>query len=88
MSPTDFFVLTFDSTHHAIRAENLLKKAGLDIDMIPTPRDITSNCGLSIKFSVDNLGQVRKVLNINPSVMRLYRGMKLGKQIIYFQEEM
>lgn len=45
------YVITFDSTHAAIEAEKRLMKTGAKIHVIPTPRQITANCGLSIKIT-------------------------------------
>jgi hypothetical protein len=45
------YVITFDSTHAAMDAEKKLLKTGIKIHMIPTPRQITANCGLSLKIT-------------------------------------
>lgn len=47
-----FLILTFDSTHHAMRAEDVLKENELSIKTIPTPRDITLSCGLAIRANI------------------------------------
>ncbi|MEI8216474.1 MAG: DUF3343 domain-containing protein [Eubacteriales bacterium] len=48
-----FYVLSFDSTSHAIQTEIRIKDY-FRIATIPTPREITNSCGLSIKiFSLD-----------------------------------
>lgn len=47
------WLLSFDSTHHAIAAENLVKEnrpEGLVMHVIPTPRQITASCGISLLF--------------------------------------
>ncbi len=44
------YVITFDSTHAAMEAEKRLMKTGAKIHVIPTPRQITANCGLSIRI--------------------------------------
>lgn len=54
-----FYVITFDSTHHAIKGEKLLKDMGIEIKMIPTPREITASCGLSIRFEPQALETVK-----------------------------
>ena len=46
----DYSVVLFHSTAHAIRAEKVLVQAGLRIKMIPTPRQISSNCGMALRF--------------------------------------
>ena len=41
-------VITFHSTHHAIKAEKRLKTGNFKIELIPTPREISSECGFTI----------------------------------------
>ncbi|ABR46271.1 conserved hypothetical protein [Alkaliphilus metalliredigens QYMF] len=62
MSQQGFYVVVFDSTHHAISAEKQLKKEKIAFNVIPTPREITASCGLSIKFNAEVLGTVQKVV--------------------------
>ncbi|EOD00037.1 DUF3343 domain-containing protein [Caldisalinibacter kiritimatiensis] len=57
-----YFVMTFDSTHYAIKAEKVLKEEKIDIRTIPTPREITASCGLAIKFSEDLLEDVKRTV--------------------------
>lgn len=47
-----FLILTFDSTHHAMRAESVLKDNEFSIKTIPTPRDITLSCGIAIRANI------------------------------------
>lgn len=56
-----FYVIAFDSTHYAIRTEKKLKEI-LKVDMIPTPREISVSCGLSVKFKIVDLEKVLKEL--------------------------
>jgi hypothetical protein len=46
----DDYLIAFDSTQQALRAELLLDYAGIDIDIRPTPKDITAACAMSIAF--------------------------------------
>jgi hypothetical protein len=41
-------VLTFHSTHDALRAEKLLLQAGLHPQCIPVPRHLSANCGIAL----------------------------------------
>lgn len=52
----------FDSTQQALRAELLLEYAGVDIDIRPTPKEITAGCAMSIAFPAADLDNVRQVL--------------------------
>jgi len=59
------WLLVFDSTHHAIAAENRIKRAApenVTFQMIPTPRQITASCGLSLLFAGEI--QPRQILGI------------------------
>lgn len=58
----NFYVVSFDSTHHAIKAEKLFKENNLNIKMMPTPREITASCGLSIRFEVEDLEAVESII--------------------------
>jgi len=47
------WLLVFDSTHHAMAAESRIKGVqleGIIFQTIPTPRQITASCGLSLLF--------------------------------------
>lgn len=55
-------LITFDSTHSALRAEMLLTTAGLGITVIPTPRAISASCGLAIAYRAADADRVAAVL--------------------------
>ncbi|MEW9699617.1 DUF3343 domain-containing protein [Paenibacillus sp. SI8] len=56
-------LLAFDSTQQALRAEMLLEYADIEIDIRPTPKEITAGCALSIEFPGDNLSQVQDIIH-------------------------
>ncbi|RCX15581.1 uncharacterized protein DUF3343 [Fontibacillus phaseoli] len=58
----DWLVMAFDSTQQALRAEMLLEYAEVEIDLCPTPKEITAGCALSIQFPQESLGQVREIV--------------------------
>ncbi|MBN2115661.1 MAG: DUF3343 domain-containing protein [Anaerolineales bacterium] len=43
-------VVLFHTTSSALRAEKILQKAGLDVKLIPTPRELSSDCGIALRF--------------------------------------
>ncbi|MFF2483587.1 DUF3343 domain-containing protein [Paenibacillus sp. NPDC058071] len=55
-------LIAFDSTQQALRAEMLLEYADIDIDICPTPKQITAGCALSIEFPENDLPTVRQVI--------------------------
>lgn len=65
-----FYVVSFDSTHHAIKAEKLFKEHNLNIRMMPTPREITASCGLSIRFEAGDLEEVQEMISTEDLAVR------------------
>lgn len=55
-------LIAFDSTQQALRAEMLLEYADIEIDICPTPKEITAGCALSIHFPGAELIQVKDIL--------------------------
>lgn len=55
-------LIAFDSTQQALRTEMLLEYADIDIDIRPTPKEITAGCALSIEFPGASLEQVRHII--------------------------
>ena len=43
-------VATFFGSHHALKAESVLKREGLKAVLIPGPREISPNCGVALRF--------------------------------------
>ncbi|GAA3410847.1 DUF3343 domain-containing protein [Paenibacillus hodogayensis] len=56
-------LIAFDSTQQALRTEMLLEYADVDIDIRPTPKEITAGCALSIDFPADDLEQVKSIIH-------------------------
>lgn len=50
MSDEGYCVLLFDSVSSTLLAERTLKKKGLAHKVIPVPRQISSDCGVCIRF--------------------------------------
>lgn len=55
-------LLSFVSVHHAIRAEKILVKAGIDVVALPTPREIDISCGQCLLFAAVDQKQVMYTL--------------------------
>lgn len=47
------FVAIFHSIHRVLKAEKILKQAGVEFLLIPVPRQLTSDCGLALRFSLE-----------------------------------
>lgn len=44
-------IVTFASVHQALRAEKVLREQGIPISVINTPREVSSDCGISLSFA-------------------------------------
>ena len=55
-------VVTFFGSHHAIRAEGVLKKNDIRAVLIPGPREISPNCGVALRFDYELRDKARSLL--------------------------
>lgn len=55
-----YIVLIFESTHKVLKAEKLLVAAGVKFDIIPTPKEFSTNCGMSIRMKPE-VAEISKV---------------------------
>jgi hypothetical protein len=59
-----YFILTFDAVHYVLKSEKLLEKEALVYDIIPTPREFSSDCGMAIRIDKNsgNLEAIKYIL--------------------------
>ena len=62
MLSSDYYVLTFDSTHEAISSEKLLKDL-LPIKVVPTPRAVSASCGIAIRVEEELFDKLKALLD-------------------------
>jgi uncharacterized SAM-binding protein YcdF (DUF218 family) len=55
-------VILVYSTSHAIRAEQILYKAGISAKLIPVPRHLSSNCGTCLQIERSDVEKARQAL--------------------------
>jgi Protein of unknown function (DUF3343) len=63
----------FNSAHRVMKAENILKRCGLAILLIPAPRALSTDCGLAIRYNSD----------LHDSVLQALTSEKLLPAFIY-----
>ncbi len=61
-SEGNYGLFTFNTTSHALKAEKVLKNCKENILVIPTLREISASCGLSIKVHLHDLDRLREIL--------------------------
>lgn len=59
----EFWVITFPSVFHALRAEKLLKAEGIAAELIPVPRELTGSCeGLAARLAGQDVAAAARLL--------------------------
>ena len=51
-------LISFFASHHAIRAETVMKRNGLNAQLIPGPKELSPNCGVALRFDYCRRGDV------------------------------
>jgi hypothetical protein len=63
----EYYILAFDTTTDAMQAEKLLKDK-FNIAVMPVPREISSGCGLSIRFQEPDEQAIIEHLKATPLI--------------------
>jgi hypothetical protein len=56
-----FGVGAFRSRTQVLRMESALRRAGIPVQVVSTPRDVAIGCGLSVRFPLADWERVRSV---------------------------
>ena len=70
-------ILLYDSIHDVMRVEKVLKAESIWCDLIPTPRQLSSECGMSLEIRGSNLTNVSDLLaddDVQPRIFRVVSG--------------
>ncbi len=68
----DSYILTFRSTHDAMKEEDDLQGLEFSVKMIPTPRGISSECGFSIKIVCDDITITETLTQRDNSIEKIF----------------
>ena len=58
----NYGVALFHNSSSAMQAEAVLGRAGMIVKLIPTPRHLSSDCGVALRFDADRQSQVERLL--------------------------
>lgn len=56
------YILVF-TTSSAFESEAILKDLQMNVKLVPTPREFSSDCGIAVYFEVENEVRLDKILN-------------------------
>jgi hypothetical protein len=57
-----YAVMTFHTTSAAFRAESVLRGAGFECKLIPTPRKLSTDCGVALRFDLLEIDDVKSAV--------------------------
>jgi len=78
------YVLTFDNTNMAVKAEKELLQAGLKISVMPIVPQISAGCGIALRIKPDELALCRETLAANKvDVLCIYERKAEGRSYEY-----
>ena len=58
----EYGVVLFHTTSATLRAEKVLKANKMPVKLIPTPRELSSDCGVALRFVWDQRQTVQTIL--------------------------
>ncbi|MGH7552311.1 MAG: DUF3343 domain-containing protein [Longimicrobiales bacterium] len=65
-------LLTFDTTHHALWAEQLALDSGLGVQVVPAPADADAKCDLALEFLPEEEATLIEALSASSIPFQLY----------------
>jgi hypothetical protein len=83
MKKDNCYVLILPSIHHVLKVEKGAKDRKLSVELIPTPRQISSDCGMSVEFGPRLMETVLAMVEeLNVPDWELYRRQGVEYQVV------
>lgn len=73
-------IAAFRSRQQVLMLESALKREGINVDVITTPRDVALGCGLSVRFDMGDIERVQRVISARrpQNMVGVYRVDRAG----------
>jgi hypothetical protein len=65
-------ILVFDTTHHAMWAEEVAREQGVAVEVIPAPEGVDAKCGMALEVLPESLEDLRAMLDKEGIPFKLY----------------
>lgn len=82
MSQEGRCVALCETIHDVMRAEHLLKDSGTWCDLVPTPRQLSSDCGMAIATRAEDVAAVLELLTAAGLKTHIYRITAAGYELV------
>lgn len=80
----NFCVVTFSVTQHALIFEKKLKENGLDVKLMPVPRQLSSSCGTAAYVSCLDKPLILSLCKVNCIPIDEFHELKAEKKDYWF----
>jgi len=78
------YVITFDNTNQAIKAENCLLAMHLKVGVMPLPSQISAGCGISLRISPEEIKVALQALALGSiEISRLFSRVSESGRFVY-----
>jgi len=82
------YVITFDNTNRAIKAEQCLLDHCLHVGVLPLPAQLTAGCGICLRIKPDDIKQALGILEDNNiDGIGLFSRETLNNAFVYTKEK-
>jgi hypothetical protein len=65
-------VLVFDTTHHAMWAEEVAREQGVAVEVVPAPEGVDAKCGMALEVLPESLDDLQSMLSKEGIPFKLY----------------
>jgi hypothetical protein len=55
-------IVVFDTTHHALWAEEVARDQGIAVEVVPAPEGVDAKCGMALEVMTASYGDLTKLL--------------------------
>ena len=66
-------VLVFDTTHHAMWAEEIAREQDIAVEVVPAPEGVDAKCGMALEVLPDSLENLQALLEKEGIPFTLYQ---------------
>lgn len=74
-------VAVFHSVHRVLKAEQVLKEAGISFTLLPAPRQLSADCGLALCFAPRERAGISEMLEASGVAIAELWIMQSGKYV-------
>jgi hypothetical protein len=75
-------IFTFATTHQAMVAEDTLRDAGIGLEVVPPPRELSPGCGLALRVSLGEASSAIDALASRGAAWEAVHELGLAQEVV------